>query len=55
MSINSKKIFVTNHYQFLDKIVYKKRIEIADLINKETKNFELNDALDIGTTEDNKP
>ena len=54
MSINSKKIFVTNHYKFLDKIVYKKRIEIADLINKETKNFELNDALDIGTTEDNK-
>mgnify|MGYP000377092626 CR=1 FL=1 len=52
MSNNSKKIFVTNHYKFLDKIAFKKRIEIAHVINKETKNFELNDALDIGTTED---
>ena len=52
MSNSSEKIFVTNHYKFLDKIAYKKRIEIAQIINKEITNLELNDALDIGTTED---
>ena len=52
MSNNSEKIFVTNHYKFLDKIAYKKRIEIARIINKEISNLQLNDALDIGTTED---
>ena len=52
MSNNSEKIFVTKHYKFLDKIAYKKRIEIARIINKEINNLELNDALDIGTTED---
>ena len=52
MSKNSEKIFVTNHYKFLDKIAYKKRIEIAQTINNEINNIELNDALDIGTTED---
>ena len=52
MSNYSEKIFVTNHYKFLDKIAYKKRIEIARIINKEINNLELNDALDIGTTED---
>ena len=52
MSKNSNKIFVINHYKFFDKIAYRKRIEIANLINEKTKNFELKDALDIGTTED---
>ena len=52
MSNNSEKIFATNHYKFLDKIAYKKRIEIARIINNEINNLELNDALDIGTTED---
>ena len=52
MSNKSKKIFVINHFKFLDKIAYKKRIEISNIINKEINNFELYDALDIGTTED---
>ncbi len=52
MKSNSEKIFAINHFKFLDKIANKKRIEIVNIINEEIKDLKLNDALDIGTTED---
>ncbi len=52
MNNNSKTIFAINHYKFLDKIALKKRFEIVNIINNEIKDLKLNDALDVGTTED---
>ena len=52
MNNNSNKIYSNIHHKFLDKIAFQKRIEIAKIINDEIKDFKVNDALDIGTTED---
>ena len=45
-------IYAINHYKFFDNLVLKKRLEMASIINKCLKNYDLNSALDIGTTND---
>ena len=45
-------IYAINHYKFFDNLVLKKRLEMASIINKYLKNYDLNSALDIGTTND---
>ena len=52
MNNNSNKIYASIHFKFLDKVALLKRVEIANIINDEIKDFKINDALDIGTTED---
>ena len=47
-------IYAINHYNFFDKIVLKKRLEISNIINNIIKDFQIYDALDIGTTSDDK-
>ena len=47
-------IYAINHYNFFDKIVFKKRLEISNIINNIIKDLQLHDALDIGTTSDDK-
>ena len=46
-----KKIYFTNHYNFVDQIVINKRQEMCNLIN-EKLNGQFLDALDIGSTDD---
>jgi hypothetical protein len=45
-------IYVTNHYNFIDRVVSRKRQEMCQIINKELSNVIIEDALDIGTTND---
>ena len=47
-----KKIYVTNHYNFVDQIVTNKRQEMCNLINEKLKGEYFLDALDIGGTND---
>ena len=47
-------IYAINHYNFFDKIVLKKRLEISNIINNIIKGLQIHDALDIGTTSDDK-
>ena len=47
-------IYAINHYNFFDKIVFKKRLEISNIINNIIKDLQIHDALDIGTTSDDK-
>jgi hypothetical protein len=54
MNKNKKTIYAINHYNFFDKIVLKKRLEISNIINKIIEDLQLYDALDIGTTNDDK-
>ena len=54
MQINQDTIYAINHYNFFDKIVFKKRLEISNIINNIIKDLQLHDALDIGTTSDDK-
>ena len=46
------KIYSTNHYTFIDKIIIKKRQEMCDIINKALSESIIQDALDIGSTND---
>ena len=46
------KIYATNHYTFIDRVVVKKRQEMCDIINNELSNVITQDALDIGSTND---
>jgi len=46
------KIYATNHYTFIDKIAIKKRQEMCEIINKALSDSIIQDALDIGTTND---
>jgi len=46
------KIYAVNHYTFIDKIVIKKRQEMCDIINEELSDYIIQDALDIGSTND---
>ena len=46
------KIYATNHYSFIDRVVVKKRQEMCDIINKELSDAIIEDALDIGSTND---
>jgi len=52
MNTNHKKIYSINHYNFFDKLVLKKRLEISKIINNSIKNLDVRDVLDIGTTND---
>ena len=54
MQINQDTIYAINHYNFFDKIVFKKRLEISNIINNIIKDLQIHDALDIGTTSDDK-
>jgi|TARA_B100000767_G_scaffold100088_1_gene96096 hypothetical protein len=54
MHKNQETIYATNHYNFFDKIVLKKRLEISNIINNIIKGLQIHDALDIGTTSDDK-
>ena len=51
---NNQRIYVTKHFSFFEKILLKKRKEILILLKKFLNDLEINDVLDIGTTEDNK-
>ena len=54
MQKNQDTIYAINHYNFFDKIVFKKRLEISNIINNVIKDLQIHDALDIGTTSDDK-
>ena len=54
MNKDQDTIYAINHYNFFDKIVFKKRLEISNIINNIIKDLQIHDALDIGTTSDNK-
>jgi len=45
-------IYSLNNFDFLNKIVIKKRSEILNLIKKKTKKIKIIDVLDVGTTSD---
>ena len=47
-------IYAINHFNFFDKIVLRKRLEISKIINNTIKDLKIHDALDIGTTSDDK-
>jgi len=48
-----RSIYNIYHFNFVDKIVIKKRQEMCDIISENLKDITINDALDIGTTNDN--
>ena len=48
----SQKIYVTKHFSFFEKILLKKRKEILILLKKILNGLEINDVLDVGSTED---
>ena len=54
MKNNYDNIYAINHYNFVDKIVLKKRLEISNIINSIIKKQKIYDALDIGTTNDDE-
>jgi len=54
MNKDQDTIYAINHYNFLDKILLKKRLEISSIINDTIKDLQIHDALDIGTTSDDK-
>ena len=54
MQKNQDTIYAINHYNFIDKIVLRKRLEISNIINNTIKDLQIHDALDIGTTSDDK-
>ena len=51
---HNKSIYVTKHFSFFEKILIKKRKEILFSIKEFLKDFQINDVLDIGSTEDEK-
>ena len=54
MKQNRNLIYAEKHNKFFDKIVLKKRLEICNIINDIIKDLQIHDALDIGTTSDDK-
>ena len=50
--MQNKKIYSINHFKIFDKIILKKRLEIVDLINKQIALNDINNVLDVGTTND---
>ena len=54
MGKDQDTIYAINHFNFLDKILLNKRLEISKIINNTIKDIEIHDALDIGTTSDAK-
>ena len=51
-SIGSKSIYSIKSIQFTEKITLKKRLEIANLINKIIIKYKILDVLDVGTTKE---
>ena len=49
-----EKIYLTNHYSFFEKILIKKRKEILTILKEFLNKKEINDILDVGTTQDEK-
>ena len=49
-----QKIYLTKHYSFFEKILLKKRKEILLLLKEFLNDLEINDVLDVGSTEDKK-
>ena len=54
MKKNQETRYAINHYNFFDKIVLRKRLEISNIINNTIKDLQIHDALDVGTTSDDK-
>jgi hypothetical protein len=54
MQKDQDTIYAITHYNFIDKIVLSKRLEISNIINNTIKDLQIHDALDIGTTSDDK-
>ena len=46
-------IYTLNNTNIIEFILLKKRIELCEIINLFLKDYEIYDALDIGTTNDN--
>jgi hypothetical protein len=46
------QIYAINHSKFIDNIVIRKRLEIANIINSYIKKFNAKDVTDVGTTGD---
>ena len=51
-SNNTKTIYSSNHINFFEKIISKKRLEMILVVNDYLKNQKLIDVVDIGTTND---
>ncbi len=49
-----EKIYLTKHYSFFEKILLKKRKEILIILKEFLNKKEINDILDVGTTDDEK-
>ena len=45
-------IYAPGHSNFLDKIVFEKRMEMVKIIQYQINKFKIKDVLDIGTTSD---
>ena len=54
MQKDQDTIYAINHYNFFDKIVLRKRLEISNVINNTINDLQIHDALDIGTTSDDE-
>ena len=52
--MQNNKIYSSNHLKIFDKIIIKKRLEIVDIINSQITQNNINDVLDVGTTNDNE-
>ena len=52
--MQNNKIYSSNHLKIFDKIITKKRLEIVDIINNQIILNNINEVLDIGTTNDTK-
>ena len=52
--MQNNKIYSSNHLKIFDKIITKKRLEIVDIINNQIILYNINEVLDIGTTNDTK-
>ena len=50
----TQKIYVTKHFAFFEKILLNKRKKILIVLKKFLDNLDLNDVLDVGSTEDEK-
>ena len=51
MDKHEKSLVYSDHENFIDKIITKKRFEITNIIDEFLKNKNCKDVLDIGTTE----
>ena len=52
--MQNNKIYSSNHLKIFDKIITKKRLQIVDIINDQIILNNINEVLDIGTTNDTK-